>query len=180
MKELSLHVLDIIQNSISAEATMIDIEIVEDTKNDWFTILIKDNGKGIKKEILNDVLNPFITTRKTRAVGLGLSLFKATAERCNGKLILKSEENLGTEVYVEMEHKNIDRPPLGSIEDTIISIISGEGNNIDVKYIHNVNGKEFIFDTIEIKKIINGMDITSPEIIIWLKDYIKENIRELY
>ncbi|MBS4537188.1 ATP-binding protein [Clostridium sp. D2Q-11] len=180
MKELSLHILDIIQNSIVAKATMINVDISEDIKNNKFSIGIKDNGIGIKKNILNDVLNPFVTTRKTRKVGLGLSLFKATAERCRGKLILNSKENVGTEIYVEMEYNNIDRPPLGSIEDTLISILSGEGNEIDIEYTHNVNGNIFTFDTVEIKKMIDGVEITSPEIILWLKDYIKENIRELY
>lgn len=180
MKEISLHILDIIQNSIVGKATMIEIDIVENTKNNIFKIVIKDDGIGIKEDILKDVLNPFVTTRNTRKVGLGLSLFKSTAERSNGKLILKSKENIGTEIYVEMEYNNIDRPPLGNIEDTLITTISGEGDRLDIKYTHDVNGKIFIFNTIEVKQNITDVDIRSPEIILWLNDYIRENIRELY
>ncbi|MBS4535953.1 sensor histidine kinase [Clostridium sp. D2Q-14] len=180
MKELSLHILDIIQNSISGKATNIEIDIVENPKDNIFQISIKDNGIGIKKSILKDVLNPFVTTRNTRNVGLGLSLFKSTAERSNGKLILKSKENIGTEVYVEMEYDNIDRPPLGSIEDTLIAIMSGEGDRINIKYRHNVSGKVFAFDAAKIKNIIQDVDIESPEVIMWLRGYIKENIRNLY
>lgn len=84
MKELSLHILDIAENSIKADASKVVINIVEDTFENIFLIKIKDDGSGIKKEILEHIDDPFITTRKTRSIGMGIPLFKAAAKRCNG------------------------------------------------------------------------------------------------
>lgn len=177
MKELSLHILDIVQNSISANAKNINIEIIENAHKNLFLIKIEDDGIGMKDEMKEKVLNPFVTSRKTRKVGLGLSLFEATAKRCGGKLILNSTENVGTTVSVEMDYDNIDRPPLGAIEDTIISIIHGINKNTNIIYRHIFNDNEFIFDLNKIREIVD--DINQIEIILWLKDYIKENIENI-
>lgn len=180
MKELSLHILDIIQNSISAKANNIYIKILEDYKENIFNIIIEDDGIGIKEDVLKNILDPFTTTRKTRKVGLGLSLFKATAIRSGGDLKIDSKQNIGTKVSVKMEYDNIDRPPLGNIEETLIGVINSCGNSINIKYVHEVNDNIFVLDTEEIKAIIEDIDINSSEVLLWLKEYIEENINNLY
>ncbi|MEG2418302.1 MAG: ATP-binding protein [Eubacterium sp.] len=92
MKELSLHILDITQNSIRAGATLVELCIVEDTLEDLLSITISDDGCGIPKDRLADITNPFVTSRTTRKVGLGLPLFKAAAEGCDGWFTIRSEE----------------------------------------------------------------------------------------
>lgn len=177
MKELGLHVLDIAENSISADADNIIIEINEDTRKNYLTIIIEDDGKGIKKDILENITDPFVTSRETRPVGLGLSLFKAAAKRCEGSFNIESNAK-GTKVIAVFKRDHIDRAPLGNIAQSLVSILLWD-KNIDLKYIHTYNNEKFIFDTKEVKKELNGINITKNKIISWIKDYIKENVSEL-
>lgn len=179
MKELSLHILDLCENSINAKASFIKIKIVENLVEDILTIKIVDNGEGMNKEYVKNVDNPFITTRKTRRVGLGISLFKVAAIRCDGNFKISSKKNLGTKVIANFKHSHIDRSPLGDIGDTIITILNSQ-SDFELVYIHKVNKKKFIFDTRMIKKILNDVDIKDGNILLWIRDYINENIKEIY
>ncbi len=188
MKELSLHILDIVQNSLKANATLIKIKIIEDFINDRLIIDIEDNGKGMSSEFLKTVTDPFVTTRNTRKVGLGISLLKATAEQCEGSLKVESEEGKGTRIHATFKHSHIDRAPLGSIEDTLVTLLitseeamDGEGEKSTVEYIyeHQINNRSFVFDTREVKKILEGTPINDFEILDWIKGYVKENIETL-
>lgn len=176
MREISLHLMDIIQNSINAKATLINLDISEDTRENRFEAVIKDNGIGINKEMLKTVKDPFVTSRKTRRVGLGLSLFEAACRRCDGYLTINSEEGKGTTVTAFMKLNHIDRMPLGKIEDTIVSTLIIPG--VDIVYIHKVNDKYFDFDSREIRKLA-GSNLNQPEILVWVREYIMENIKEL-
>jgi hypothetical protein len=177
MKELALHILDIVENSIKADADNISIEIIEDIEKNIFSIKIKDDGTGIKKEILDNITDPFVTTRKTRPVGLGLSFFKEAAKRCNGSFEISSDNN-GTIIEAVFEHDHIDRAPLGDISQTVISMLLWE-NEFEIKYKHIFNDEAFIFDTKEIKNELDDTKIHNNKIINWLKEYIDENISNL-
>ncbi|BEP28475.1 ATP-binding protein [Helicovermis profundi] len=178
MRELSLHILDIAQNSISAHAESLRIAIIEDLKCDKLLIKIKDDGDGMDSEILKKVVDPFYTTRTTRKVGLGIPMYKAKAENCNGSFSIKSEVGIGTEVDAEFEHSHIDRVPLGNMADTIITIILSNPN-MELIYTHMVNEKKFTLNTKEIKKILGDVPISNLEVISWLKEYLKEGLQEL-
>ncbi|MFO7814705.1 MAG: ATP-binding protein [Halanaerobiales bacterium] len=177
MKELALHILDIVQNSISADADTVTLEINENTKKKLLTIKIKDDGKGIEKNILKNITDPFVTSREARPVGLGLSLFKAAAERCEGSFKIESDEK-GTTVKAVFKKNHIDRAPLGAIAQSVVSILLWD-SEIDFKYIHTYNNKKFVFDTEVIKNKLDGIEITNKKIINWLKNYIKENVSEI-
>lgn len=179
MRELSLHVLDLVQNSISAGSTLIQIEVVEDTKQDLITILVSDNGKGMSPQLLENIFDPFATTRKTRKVGLGIPLLKGATDACGGTLEITSVPGEGTSVKAYFLSNHIDCAPLGDMAGTIFNLVVCNPD-IDYIYTHIVNDKCFIFDTREIKKMIPGMDINHPEIVLWMKEYISENIRNLY
>lgn len=176
MRELSLHIMDIIQNSISANASFIEITVDENIAEDYLKIVISDNGRGIEKEMLSHIKDPFVTTRTSRKVGLGISLFEAACTRCEGKLDIESDPGVGTTLTATMKYSHIDRAPLGKLQDTIISLLLYP--NIDFLYKHLFNGNEFIFDTREIRKIV-GEDLSSQEIIFWIKDYIIEGINAI-
>ena len=178
MKELSLHILDIVQNSIKADATLIEIEINEDIDSNALSISIKDNGRGMDEETIKKVEDPFFTTRTVRNVGLGIPLLKSAAERCNGSFAIKSKINEGTEVKAVFGHNHIDRAPLGKIGDTMMVLLNNS-EQFEILYKHIYNRNEFVFDTVHIKKLLEGVDLTSPEILLWIKDYIKENIEDL-
>ena len=172
MRELSLHLIDIIQNSVVAGATLIEIELDANTIENYLKITIKDNGCGMDVETLKKVKDPFVTSRKTRKVGLGLSLFEAACQRCGGYLDISSEKGIGTTVTAFMKFNHIDRSPVGNIVDTLVSSLLNE--NTDIVYRHIFNGESFEFDSREIKKIV-GDDLSDPEILNWTKDYIAEN-----
>ncbi len=179
MKELSLHILDLAENSINAGASLIKILIDEDIENDLFKLCIKDNGKGMSKELLKNVDNPFVTTRKTRKVGMGISLMKLAAQRCGGNLQISSKVNKGTKLKCKFIHSHIDRAPLGSMSQTLVSLINNN-SNIDILYVHKYNDEKFIFDTKKIKEILGEVQINSIEVLLWIKDYIKENEKKIY
>jgi len=179
MKELSMHILDIAMNSVKAEANLIEIKIEESIKNNFIKITIKDNGKGMSKEVLKHVTNPFFTTRTTRKVGLGIPMLKEACERCNGYLEINSELGVGTTVECVLERSNIDRAPIGNIGDTIMVIINSL-NDCELIFTHDVDGKEFQISTAQIKEILDNVDINDSNVMLWLKDYVNENIRDLY
>jgi len=179
MKELSLHILDIVQNSITACATIVEIVVLEDITANILSISISDNGKGMSKEFLAKVRDPFTTTRTTRSVGMGISLFESAAVSCGGCFDISSELGVGTTVYANFLHNHIDRQPLGNIAETITTLIFGSPT-IDFVFKYNTNGGIFEFDTRKIKDILSGTPIDALEVILWMKEYIKEGMEELY
>jgi anti-sigma regulatory factor (Ser/Thr protein kinase) len=179
LKELSLHILDLAENSIKARATIIRITIIEDFSKDILSIVIEDNGSGMDEEFLKVVADPFITTRTTRNVGLGVSLMKAASERCDGSFSIDSTKGKGTKVTSTFKHSHIDRAPIGNVGQTIVALIN-HNDAIEYVYTHNIDDQRFIFDTREIKKLIEGVSIRKNEILLWISEYINDNINNLY
>ncbi len=179
MLELSLHILDIANNSVKAEASLISVTILEEIQKNRLTITIKDDGCGMDEAFLKEVTDPFRTTRVTRKVGMGLSLFKAAAQNTGGDLTISSKKGVGTCVTVWFTYDHIDRQPLGNMAETMLTLISGN-ETIDFVYRHTVNEKEFVLDTREIKQILGDeVSLGSPEIVMWLNDYITEGLQSL-
>lgn len=179
MRELSLHILDIIENSRRAEADLIKIIIKEQLSNDLLKIIIEDNGNGIDSKKLESITDPFITSRTTRNVGLGLSLFKSAAESCNGNLEINSELNKGTKVKAEFKYDHIDRAPLGDLTTTISNFIAANGDQVDIVYYHYFEDKSFKFDSREIKAELDDLSIQSRQIIAWIREYIEEHLAQI-
>lgn len=180
MKELSLHILDIFYNSLKADASLIKIKIDIDTKSDLMTIKIVDNGYGMGKEFVKDVLNPFKTTRTTRKVGLGLSLFQASAIQCDGTFKVWSKKNVGTVVTATYKYSHIDRAPIGDMTQTIISMVLALENKADLIYVQRKDSEDFIFDTREIKEVLGSeVSLSQPDVIAWIKEYITSGIENL-
>lgn len=175
MRELSLHILDIVQNSLAANATRIEISIREDKTRDILEISLVDNGKGMTEEELNKVIDPFYTSRTTRKVGLGIPLFKANAESCNGQFQIKSQLGKGTQVFASFQHSHIDRVPLGDIIGTIISILA-VNPEIELLLKHDYNGQIFVFDSEEIKETLEDVPINTPLVLDWIRLFLSENI----
>jgi hypothetical protein len=178
MKELSLHILDIVQNSITAQATLIKVIIDENEVRNLIKISIIDNGMGMGKDLVAKVIDPFTTSRKTRKVGLGIPLFKAAAERCNGQFNIHSELGKGTEVYAQFQRNHIDRAPLGNIIDTMITLIM-MNDKIDYVYRYRFNNKDFILDTREIKNNIKDIPLSNMLVVDWIRNFIAEGMEGL-
>jgi len=175
MNELSLHILDVVQNSIKANATLVEIIIEENRIENWYTISIIDNGHGMNEQTLSEVADPFFTTRTTRKVGMGVSLFKMAAEMTEGSFNIESKVDQGTKVIAQFKNDHIDRAPLGEIEETI-SILILNDKNIDIYYKHKVDEREYVFDTREVKKVLDGIPFTNYDVMMWIKDNIKNGI----
>lgn len=185
MRELSLHILDAVQNSLEAEASRVELTIEEDWSADRLTITVKDNGRGMSEAQLARVFDPFYTTRRTRHVGLGVPLFKAAAERCNGALTITSQVGQGTTLQASFQHSHIDRAPLGDMPGTLMAIILGN-SKCDLGYIHRViTGEpgdpisEFEFDTAKIKAELGDTPLAHPAVRKWLSDFIAAGEAEL-
>jgi len=178
MRELSLHILDIAQNSLSAGADNIRIVIIEDYKQDKLIIKIKDNGCGMDEETVKNVVDPFYTTRTTRKVGLGIPMFKQSAESTDGGFKIKSELGVGTEIDAEFKISHIDRMPLGNMAETIITVIMAD-INVNLVYTHTINENTFTLNTKEIKKTLGDLPIDNLDVIMWLKGYVQDNLNEM-
>lgn len=179
MKELSLHILDIMQNSITAGADLITLELIEDTEADILKFSVTDNGKGMSPEMAKAVIDPFTTGRTTRKVGLGIPLLKLAAENTGGGIELSSEVGVGTVISAVFGYSHIDRQPLGNMAETMLGIFTSH-EDIDFVYKHRFNNKEYTVDTRELKSILGGVPFTQPEVMLWLSDFLKENEQELY
>ena len=178
MRELSLNVLDIVQNSISAKATVIEIELLEHIEKDLLEINIFDNGKGMTEEQVKSVIDPFFTTRTTRKVGLGIPLFKMAAEMSGGRLDIKSKVGKGTRVYSSYGYSNVDRMPVGDMNGTV-SMLIRMNPDIDFVYTHSINEKSYVLDTRELREQLDDVPLDTPDVIEWIEEYLKENDAEL-
>jgi anti-sigma regulatory factor (Ser/Thr protein kinase) len=176
--ELSLHILDILENAIEAGATQVKLRIDEDLEADRLTIEVVDNGRGMDEGTLARVLDPFFTTRQTRHVGLGLPLFAAAAERCDGALHVKSHVGEGTRVMATFRHSHIDRAPLGDVRGALLAFLMTE-RPVDLHYVHRVGGHAFEFDTAELRAMLGDTSFTLPPVRRWLMEFIAEGEQEL-
>lgn len=178
MKELSLHILDIVQNSIKAGAKNIEIKIDENTAKNLLTIEINDNGCGMSEEFLKKVKDPFVTTRTTRKMGMGISLFEAAAVQCGGRLDIESEVGVGTKLKATFVLDSIDRAPIGDMAETMLTVISGAPQP-EYIYQHKKDDSEFLFDTIKIKEILGDIPLDMPEVLTWITGYIREGLADI-
>jgi hypothetical protein len=178
LRELSLHILDVVENGITAGADIIHIQVDESRTADVVTIKISDNGRGIPAEKLEKLQDPFVTSRTTRRVGLGLSLLAAAAERCDGKLEVGAGTAGGTEVRVSFRYSHIDRAPMGDMASTMATLLMGNPQ-IDFVYTHVIDGNEFIMDTRELKKELGDHALEDPMVIHQLGGSIRTSLKQL-
>ncbi len=176
MKDISLHILDIVQNSISAKATQIDISILSSPDRNVYRVAIADNGKGIPAEMLPTVTDPWTTSRTTRKVGLGLPLFKMNAELTGGTFNIDSETGKGTWLTANFVHNSIDRLPEGDLTGVLMLLVTGNPT-IEFVFNYSTDKSEFRFDTREIREILGNIPLNEPEVRHYLKDMITENIK---
>ncbi len=178
MQDFSLHILDLAENSITAGAKRIEIKVVEDSRKDLLSIEIKDNGRGMSKEMISKVLDPFVTTRTTRRVGLGLSLFAQAARSCNGEAFIDSEPGKGTRLKGTFQLSHIDLKPWGSMVNTLITLIVGSPET-DFFYQHLKDTFEYTLDTELIKQELGEVPVSHPEVINLLRSDLKSNLNQI-
>jgi hypothetical protein len=178
MLELSLHILDIAENAVRAEAETVTIMLVEDPKTDRLILEIRDDGKGMAEGELQRVLDPFYTTKKVRRVGLGLPMLAQAAQNAGGGFEIESKPSEGTAVRVAFQLSHIDRQPLGDLPGTLATLIAG---NPDIHFIyrHRREQEEYALDTDEIKREIDDVPINHIEVLKFIRQDIAEGLKEL-
>jgi hypothetical protein len=178
LREISLHILDIVQNSIAAGASSIKITALADTANDLLTVAIADNGRGMSAETIERAMSPFWTTRTTRSVGLGIPMFAAAAEACQGGLWITSEVGKGTRTEARFKLSHIDRAPFGDIGATIVDLIVANPQ-ISFRYEQKMDQKVFYLDTEDIHRELGQAPIDALPVRRWMKDYMAEGISRI-
>lgn len=184
MREIALHILDIAENSVTAGAHSIEIGVEEDLPNDRLRVLIHDDGRGMDDQLLALVANPFTTSRTTRKVGLGIPLFKAAAEACEGHLLIRSKPGQGTSVDVEFQRSHIDRMPLGDLAGTWRILLIGFP---DIHWLFRyralicagVDAVEFLFDSEPIKRELGEVPLTEPSVLAFIREMLQEGVKEI-
>ena len=177
MKELSLHVLDVAENGISAGGDLIRITIDEAPERNALSMEIKDNGDGVDAEVEKRIADPFFTTRTTRRVGMGLALLKAAAERCGGHFAFASKKGQGSSVFCLFLYNHIDRAPMGDMAATMVALLAGYPE-VDFIYRHTFSGKHFELDTRKVRRELEGIALNEPSVLAYLKAAIKEGLEE--
>lgn len=182
MREITLHLLDLAENSVSAGARTVQVAVCEDLQADRLTASLTDDGRGMDAETVQKVTDPFYTSRTTRKVGLGIPLLKGAAEECNGGLRIASKPGEGTRVEVFFQHSHIDRMPLGNLSATFLGLLVGHP---DIHWVFRYTARKndgveetFEFDDQPIKETLEGLPLTHPEVLGFVRGMIDEGVAE--
>ncbi|MCL4297272.1 MAG: ATP-binding protein [Anaerolineae bacterium] len=184
MREIALHLLDIAENGVKAGASLIEITVEEDLPNDRLKVAVEDNGQGMDDQLLARVTDPFVTSRTTRKVGLGLPLLKAAAEACRGHLLITSKPGQGTRLDVEFQRSHIDRMPLGDLVGTWLILVVGFPK---VHWMFHYRaetqvgqaGAQFTFDDEPIKRELEDVPLTDPSVLAFVRELLEEGVRRV-
>jgi len=181
MREITLHLLDLAENSVSAGAQTVIITVCEDLLADQLTASIEDNGRGMDAETVRRVTDPFYTSRTTRKVGLGIPLLKGAAEECNGGLTIASTPGAGTRVEVIFQHSHIDRMPLGNLSGTFLGLTVGHPDTHWI-FRYTARGsaaeKTYEFDDQPVKETLQDVPLSHPDVLAFLRVDLEEGLRD--
>jgi hypothetical protein len=175
MEDISSHIMDIVMNSVTAGAHHIAIAVAKDPQTSVLSLKVADDGRGMDAEMAEKVQDPFFSTKTGRKVGLGIPLLKGTAETTGGSFTLTSEKGVGTSIRASFDSRHPDLPPLGNIRDTFfVLIVSHPDIDFDLQY--SVDGKDFLLDTAEWRRELDGVPLNHPEVIGFLSNYLDEHL----
>ena len=172
-----MHILDIVQNSISAGATLVTLTVDESPAEDLLTIAVGDNGRGMTPEQVSRLADPFFTSRTTRRVGMGIPLLMDSARQSGGDVRIESPGK-GTEVTAVFGYSNIDRPPLGDVANALMLLVSSNPD-LDFLFTYRYDGEEYLFDTSDVRDVFGKGALKDLTIIRNLEKMIKDNMREI-
>jgi anti-sigma regulatory factor (Ser/Thr protein kinase) len=175
LREIALHLLDIVENSVAAGAKAVEISVEEALQDDRLKLVVEDDGKGMDQELLARVTDPFVTSRTTRKVGLGIPLLKAAAEACQGQMHLTSTPGKGTHLEVEFQRSHIDRMPLGDLAGTWLTLTVAFPK-IKWLFRYRAAGTEFRFDSEPITRELGEISLTEPSILAFIRELLQEGV----
>jgi anti-sigma regulatory factor (Ser/Thr protein kinase) len=172
VEDLSLHILDIAENAIRADAKRIEIILTREEGHDQLTLEVRDNGRGMDSEALARIRDPFYTT-KQKKTGLGIPLLAQTAEQTGGYLTIESQAGIGTTVTAVFKWCHVDRPVLGDVASTVVTLIAGHGNEIDILYEERTGGGRKRLDTADLRQELEDVPISDPAVLGAIRETLK-------
>lgn len=178
MRDLSMHVLDIAQNSIKAGAQVVKITFDVD-KDAWLTITLEDDGCGMSQSFLEKVTDPFTTTRTTRKIGLGIPMFKQSAEMCGGAFSIQSQEGVGTTITATFCLTHIDCLPMGAMCDTLYTLVILNPDKPEFVFEATSQALSAFFDTRVVREAVQGIALNEPAVAGWMKESIDEEFQPI-
>ncbi len=179
MRDLSLHLMDIVQNSIRAQAALVQIRMTLDDQG-ILTLVVEDDGTGMDEELRSRVQNPFATTRTERRVGLGLPLITENAKRTGGDVVIESQPGKGTTVTAVFHTSHIDCLPMGDVAGTILALVVACPDTPDFDFLLTAPGGEASLDTRSLREALKGVPLNEPEVIAWIQASLKEEIQQVF
>ena len=178
MQDLAMHLLELLMNAVAHKAKLLKVEITNNTKLNRIFFKVVDDGEGMSEEVLKSVTDPFVTTRSTRKIGMGLAFLKSLIDQTDGHVEIKSKLNVGTEINFDVRMDHIDLPPLGNIGEMFVTVYNANPDiKIDFKYIYDE--KVFDYNQLSIEDEVGSLDYNDINILFWIKDYINEGIKNL-
>ncbi|MBM3297363.1 MAG: ATP-binding protein [Candidatus Aminicenantes bacterium] len=178
MQDLSLHILDVAENSVRAGARTVDIRVEEDSRRDLLTLEVRDDGRGMDEETRRNALDPFFSTRTTRSIGLGLPLLREAARAAGGSMTLDSLPGRGTRVRAEFRLGHIDRKPLGDIVQTLVTLIIGNPGT-DFVYRQSLDGRSFSLATRELRDRLGDGGLDGPDVVRFIRETLQEGLESI-
>lgn len=175
MRELTLHLIDLAENSVAADAHSVTIRVEEDAAHDRLRLSLTDDGRGMSAEAAASVTDPFVTGRTERKVGLGLPLLKAAAEACQGSLTVQSSLDKGTTVMAEFQHSHIDRMPLGDLAGTWLALLVAQPQ-VHWRFEYSAGTTRFVFDDYDVKRELAGLPLSDPAVLKFLRPWLEEGV----
>ena len=179
MRDLSLHILDLAENSVRAGAKLVEISLRADAEK-RITLTLRDDGCGMDEALQKQVLSPFGTTRTTRKVGLGIPLMAQNARLTGGGIALESQVGVGTTLKVTLHGDSIDCLPLGDLAGTVVTLVTANPDGPDFVLTCASPRGEMHFDTREIRQALGGVPLNEPEIAAWMLEGIREETEPIF
>ena len=178
MKEIALHLLDIVQNSVKAGAAHVDIRFSLGADG-ALLMSVKDDGCGMSPEFVERVRSPFVTTRTTRKVGLGIPLLMQNAMQSGGRVDIDSKVGEGTTVSAVFMTDSIDCLPLGDLASTMATIIMGSPDAPECSLHCDSPEGEMDFSTEQIRAVMEGVSLAEPAVVQWIQESLQEEIEPI-
>jgi len=179
MRDLSLHILDLAENSVRAGARLVRIGVRADARK-RIILTIADDGCGMDAALLERVMSPFGTTRTTRKVGLGIPLMAQNARLTGGDIRIESAPGQGTVFTAELHGDSIDCLPLGDLAGTAVSLITANPDGPDFLLECASPQGEMTFDTREVRAALDGVPLNEPEVAAWMLEAIREELEPIF
>jgi len=178
VEDICFHIVDIVQNAVAAGARTVEISLRESSRDDIRTLTVRDDGRGMDRQMVANVQDPFFTTKPGKRVGLGIPLLKQTARQCLGDFRIDSAPGRGTDIRADMRPSHIDCPPVGDLVGTVVSLITSL-DYLNIRFVYETDSGRFSVSTDEIREQVGDLHLSHPDVYSFLRDYIQENIDKL-